>query len=175
MPALIAKTARRSPKGEDGHGSGIMQDKASLIIAFRPATADDVDYCASLYFAGMDTVIRDLNLDIAVQTASFRRRWVLTEVRLIMRDGVTIGWLQTEALPDARFLKQLFVDGAAQRQGIGTEAMHRLIVEAAEAGRPMTLGVVKTNPARRLYERLGFRVTNEDERKFYMRRDPSKT
>jgi hypothetical protein len=42
--------------------------------------------------------------------------------------------------------------------------MHRLINEAADAGRPMTLGVVKTNPARRLYP-------NEDERKFYMRRE----
>jgi ribosomal protein S18 acetylase RimI-like enzyme len=140
-------------------------------IAFRPATADDFDYCASLYFAGMDTVIRDLNLDMAVQTASFRRRWEPPEVRIIMRDAVAIGWLQVEALPAALFLKQLFVEGAAQRQGIGTAVMHRLIGEAADAGRPMTLGVVKTNPARRLYERLGFRVTDEDERKFYMRRE----
>jgi RimJ/RimL family protein N-acetyltransferase len=30
---------------------------------------------------------------------------------------------------------------------------------------------VKTNPARRLYERLGFRITHEDDRKFYMRRE----
>jgi ribosomal protein S18 acetylase RimI-like enzyme len=30
--------------------------------------------------------------------------------------------------------------------------------------------VVKTNPALRLYKRLGFRVTHEDDRKFYMRR-----
>ena len=35
----------------------------------------------------------------------------------------------------------------------------------------VTLGVVKTNPARRLYERLGFRITHEDDRKFYMRRE----
>ena len=32
--------------------------------------------------------------------------------------------------------------------------------------------MVKTNPARRLYERLGFRVTHEDGRKFYIRREP---
>jgi GNAT superfamily N-acetyltransferase len=80
-------------------------------------------------------------------------------------------WLQAEALPDALFLKQLFVEAAAQRQGIGTAVMHRLIGEAADACRPMTLGVVKTNPARRLYERIGFRTTNEDERKLYMRRE----
>ena len=35
----------------------------------------------------------------------------------------------------------------------------------------LTLGVVKIKPALRLYERLGFRTTHEDERKFYMRHD----
>jgi ribosomal protein S18 acetylase RimI-like enzyme len=57
------------------------------------------------------------------------------------------------------------------RQRIGTEVMHRLIDEAANAGRAVTLGVVKSNSAKRLYDRLGFRVTHEDDRKFYMRRD----
>jgi hypothetical protein len=33
----------------------------------------------------------------------------------------------------------------------------------------VTLGVAKTNPARCLYQQLGFVVTYEDERKFYMR------
>jgi ribosomal protein S18 acetylase RimI-like enzyme len=46
-----------------------------------------------------------------------------------------------------------------------------LVEEAASAGRAVTLGVVKTNPALRLYERLGFRITHEDERKFYVRRE----
>jgi hypothetical protein len=32
--------------------------------------------------------------------------------------------------------------------------------------------VVKINPALRLYERMGFRITHEDDRKLYMRRDP---
>ena len=151
-----------------------MQDKTTLTdIAFRPATADDFDYCADLYFAGMDTAIRRLNLDRAAQTASFHRQWAPAEVRIITRHGVSIGWLQAAALPDALFLKQLFVEGLSQRQGVGTAVMHSLIAEAADTGRPMTLGVVKTNPARRLYERLGFRVTNEDERKFYMRREGS--
>jgi hypothetical protein len=36
----------------------------------------------------------------------------------------------------------------------------------------MTLGVVKMNPSLRLYLRLGFGITHEDERKFCMRREP---
>jgi ribosomal protein S18 acetylase RimI-like enzyme len=33
-------------------------------------------------------------------------------------------------------------------------------------------GVAKINRALGLYQRLGFRITGEDERKFYMKRDP---
>jgi ribosomal protein S18 acetylase RimI-like enzyme len=51
-------------------------------------------------------------------------------------------------------------------------AVQRLIEEAARAGQAVTLGVVKTNPALRLYQRLGFQITHDDDRKFYMRREP---
>ena len=49
--------------------------------------------------------------------------------------------------------------------------MRAVIDEPAQEGKSATLGVVKTNLARRLYERLGFRVTHEDQYKFYMRRE----
>ena len=67
---------------------------------------------------------------------------------------------------------QLFVTPAFRRKGYATAVLNRLIEEAADAGLSVTLGVVKTNPAVRLYERLGFRITHEDDRKFYMQRDP---
>jgi ribosomal protein S18 acetylase RimI-like enzyme len=70
----------------------------------------------------------------------------------------------------ALFLAQLFVDGPFRRRGIGSEVVRVLIEEAAQAGKALTLGVVKTNPAIGLYKRLGFRITHDDDRKFYMRR-----
>jgi ribosomal protein S18 acetylase RimI-like enzyme len=65
----------------------------------------------------------------------------------------------------------MFVDRPFQRRGIGTEVMNRLIGEAARVNQTMRLNVVKINPAVRLYERLGFQVIREDDRKFYMKRD----
>jgi ribosomal protein S18 acetylase RimI-like enzyme len=47
-----------------------------------------------------------------------------------------------------------------------------LIEEAIPAKKAITLGVVKINPARRLYEKLGFHITHEDQHKVYMRREP---
>jgi GNAT superfamily N-acetyltransferase len=80
--------------------------------------------------------------------------------------------LQTIREDNQIFVAQMFVDSPFQRRGIGTEVMKRLISEAAEFGLAVRLNVVRINPARRLYERLGFRVTHEDDRKFYMKRDP---
>ena len=139
--------------------------------ALRPARPEDFDYCARLYFEGMNQIIKTLKLNMEAQVADFRRRWDVRQVRIITLGGTDIGWLQSFVKDDALFLGQLFIDGSSRRQGIGTQVVKGLIEEAARAGQAITLGVVKTNPALRLYERLGFRTTHEDERKFYMRRD----
>jgi ribosomal protein S18 acetylase RimI-like enzyme len=149
-----------------------MRGMEATQITLRPARTQDFDYCERLYFAGMKRIIQELNLDMAAQAASFRQQWELTQVRIISLDGADIGWLQSTTRDDTLFLGQLFVDGSFQRRGIGTEVMSRLIGEATRVRQAMTLGVAKINPALRLYERLGFRITHEDDRKFYMRRDP---
>jgi GNAT superfamily N-acetyltransferase len=140
-------------------------------IVLRPARPDDFDFCAPLYFSGMAETIRELKLDMAAQTANLRERWDAAEVEIIMSDGADIGWLQKSIQGDALYLEQIFIDAASQNRGIGTGIINRLIDKAKQDGRPVTLGVVKINPALRLYERLGFRVTHQDDRKFYMRRE----
>lgn len=140
-------------------------------VVLRPAHAGDFDYCAALYFVEMESIIAELKLDRAAHFVGLRQRWEAAQVRMITLDGIDIGWLQSMAQDDALFLGQLFVAAGFQRRGIGTEVMNRLIDEATRARQAVTLGVVKTNPALRLYRRLGFEVTHEDERKFYMRRE----
>ena len=142
-----------------------------MAIALRPARSGDFEFCARLYFSGMEKVIRELKLDMAAQTANLRERWQVAEVELITLDGIDAGWIQKSIQADALYLEQIFMDAALQNRGIGTEIINRLIATARRDGYAVTLGVVKTNPARRLYERLGFRITHEDDRKFYMRRE----
>jgi GNAT superfamily N-acetyltransferase len=93
------------------------------------------------------------------------------QVRIIVLDGSDVGWVQTIRKNEELFVVQMFVDGRFQRKGIGTKVMKRLISEATAFNLAVRLNVVRINPARRLYERLGFRVTHEDHRKFYMKRD----
>jgi GNAT superfamily N-acetyltransferase len=113
-----------------------------------------------------------LGLDMAAQTATFSEQWALEQVRIISADGSDVGWLQTDVREQGLFVGQLFVDGPSQGQGIGTEVMKQVIGEAAGLHQAVSLAVVKINPALRLYQRLGFRITHHDDRKFYMTRDP---
>jgi ribosomal protein S18 acetylase RimI-like enzyme len=140
-------------------------------ITFRQAGDRDFDYCAKLYFSGMEDIIRELKLDRAAQAASLRQEWKSSQVRVIVVDALDVGWFQIIPHDDALFLAQLFVSGRFQGRGIGTAVMNSLIDEGTGAGKAVALAVVKTNPALRLYRRLGFRVTHEDDRKFYMWRD----
>jgi len=141
-------------------------------IALRPAVAKDFEYCKRLYFSGMSKIIEELHLDKTAQDASFQQQWILTQVQIITLDGSDAGWLQTTTQDGGVFIAQLFVDAPFQQRGIGTAVMNRLIIDAARVNHPVSLAVAKINPAVRLYERLGFQVTHEDDRKFYMKRNP---
>jgi GNAT superfamily N-acetyltransferase len=143
-----------------------------MTVAFRPAKPEDFAYCEQIYFAEMQRIHGELKLDKDQQVSSFRRQWQSRQVRIITFDGADIGWLQSMMRDGSFYLGQLFVEARWQRRGIGTAVMNCLIGEATLAGQAMTLGVVKINPAKRLYERLGFRITHQDEHKFYMRREP---
>jgi GNAT superfamily N-acetyltransferase len=141
-------------------------------IALRPARSGDFEFCARLYFSGMEETIRRLTLDMVAQNRNLRERWNVAEVLIITSDGADVGWMQSSIKDGARYLEQIFIDTPFQSRGFGTGIINGLIDEAKLDQRPVTLGVVKTNPALRLYERLGFRITHEDDRKFYMRREP---
>ena len=140
-------------------------------ITLRPATADDLPFARALYLDNMRAVTeRVLVWDEARQTASFDARFVPAEVDIVVLDGEDIGWMQVAENEEALFLKQFFVHPDHQRRGIGTGLLRALIGRAAQAGKAVTLGVVKGNPARSLYERHGFRVTSEDQYKVYMKK-----
>ena len=75
-------------------------------IAFRSAETADYDYCATLYFAELEQIIRDLNQDMSGHADRVRQLWIPAEVRIITVDGADAGWVQTRIEDDALFLAQ---------------------------------------------------------------------
>lgn len=66
-------------------------------------------------------------------------------------------------------LIQILIAPEAQRRGIGGLLVRNLISEAQANGASLSLSVLKCNPARQLYLRLGFVVMREEEHAFEMR------
>jgi hypothetical protein len=59
-----------------------MTEHLATRTVLRPARPEDFDYCARLYFEGMENIIKDLNLNMEAQAAGFRQRWDVTQVAL---------------------------------------------------------------------------------------------
>jgi GNAT superfamily N-acetyltransferase len=82
--------------------------------------------------------------------------------------GEDIGVLSVERQPDQIRLDQLFILPSHQNRGIGTSILRDLAREARLAGKPVKLRLLLVNPARRLYEREGFRVSSSTPERIYM-------
>jgi len=91
------------------------------------------------------------------------------ETSIIVVDGLDAGWLQVNESSHSIYLGQLYLAPSLQNRGIGTAVMRDLRDKARQAGKALTLDVMKNNRARLLYERLGFRVIGESEYKLKMR------
>jgi ribosomal protein S18 acetylase RimI-like enzyme len=68
------------------------------------------------------------------------------------------------------YVRLICLVAAAQRSGIGSFVIHRVIAMAAKKSVPVRLRVVSSNPAKAFYEKLGFRVTEATSQFVYMER-----
>jgi ribosomal protein S18 acetylase RimI-like enzyme len=146
-------------------------DCAHMAFQLRPAGSEDFRFAWSLY--------RDLMKPLTVELLG---RWnepgqkrvvelalVTKGTSIIVIDGLDAGWLQVGESPDSIYLGQLHLAPSLQNRGIGTAIVRELTDKARQAGKALTLDVMKNNRARLLYERVGFRVIGESEYKLKMR------
>lgn len=139
-------------------------------IELRPASAADFPMAIDLYLTTMQPYTAALmTWDEARQRDSFASQWTLETTQIIVYRGRDVGWLDIQT-SDAEFvLRQFFISPEHQGKGIGSQVLRRLLERSSETNAPASLTVLKNNPARRLYERLGFEVVDEVGVKFRMR------
>lgn len=92
-------------------------------------------------------------------------------LRIIEIDGEPIGALKVEMEVVPVRIWSIAIQPAHQRKGYGTAVISHVLQQAA--GMPVWLQVLKVNPARALYERLGFVVVEETVTHWQMVRGPS--
>ena len=99
----------------------------------------------------------------------FRGYYIPDEVRVVMQNGVDVGWIQVSVTDQELCLDQLHLVEKVRGQGIGTALIRATIEDAAAKSKNVSLSLVKGNRAYWLYQRLGFRQIAEDNIKIHKR------
>ncbi|KOY83800.1 GNAT family N-acetyltransferase [Lysinibacillus macroides] len=102
-----------------------------------------------------------LRMQYDAQKVSYQQQFPNAKYEIIMYEDVGIGRLIAEVQQKAIRLIDIFILPEYRGRGICTTLLKELQQIAAELRLPLELNVLMGNPAQRLYERLGFVVTDE--------------
>ena len=136
---------------------------------------EDTAFAEHVYFETQRWIIKQLFgwRGDEVERVRFLLHYVPARSHIIVVAGREAGFMQVLETYSYVELEQFYLLPAFQRQGIGSEIIGDLIANAHADRKPLRLSSAKINPARALYERLGFHVTGEDQYKVYMELGPS--
>ena len=94
---------------------------------------------------------------------------LITNFKVIWFDDEAVGFLETYESDELVNITEIHINPAAQGKGIGSRIINDIVRKAKECSKKVTLGCFKENDrAIRLYQRLGFRITEETETHFVM-------
>ena len=143
-------------------------------MKLRPTTAEDAEFLYQLLKTTMRKYVdQTWGWDEGWQRAYFEMRFDPAKNQIIVLDDRDIGVIATEKREDEIILSSLYILPEYQGQGIGTRLIKELLAQAFRDDLPVGLRVLKVNPAKRLYERLGFVVVEEIDTHYYMRATPT--
>jgi GNAT superfamily N-acetyltransferase len=133
-------------------------------FVLRPSVAADTDFVCGL-----------ITMTMRAHLENSGQRWAPDRVRehcekeaaagtiqIIALAATDVGALMYETRPSELWLDGLYLLPTCQGKGIGSTIAQDLIALARAQNVPVRLQVFKANPARRFWERLGFRVIGED-------------
>jgi len=91
----------------------------------------------------------------------FRRTTNPTTHEILELNGEPVGCLLVSEADDRLDLHRILILPAFQNRGIGSRVIADVLQFARAKGKPVRLQVFRVNPARRLYERMGFVLVGE--------------
>ena len=103
-----------------------------------------------------------LNLQFQAQSQHYKAAYPEADHSIVMLDESPIGRLIVDRGQREIIIVDITLSPERRNAGIGSNLLKTLIAEAAAANKTVRLHVLLTNPAARLYERLGFVRVSDD-------------
>ncbi len=138
-------------------------------IELRNVKESDFDWLYNLRSQTMTKYINDSGDQFNLETQSNRIMKEYESIKIVRNDNKDIGMFKVKCYSDRWEIIQIQLLPDYQHMGIGTKLIQNLQAEASQQDVAIFLSVLKVNPAKQLYERLGFEVVQEKEKSYTMR------
>ena len=136
----------------------------------RPAEESDYEFVYQLKVVCLkDYVSATWGWDEDFQRSFFADHFEPNDIQIIQFESLDIGQLSVEDRVNCLFLAGVYLLPAFQGRGIGSAIINDVLSCARTRHLPVCLRVLKVNPARNLYERLGFELIRENETHYNMK------
>jgi ribosomal protein S18 acetylase RimI-like enzyme len=150
------------------------QNSATDGLVVRAADSDDQEFLFRVYAStraeevsqwGWGAAQKDvfLRMQHNARRSSYAAEYPDAQEYLIVDGGAPIGSMFVNRTADEIRLVDISVLTENRGKGIGARLLKELKSECKRGGMPLRLSVLRGNRAIGLYERLGFRVTHEDQ------------
>ncbi len=145
-----------------------------VAYSLRPSTEADLPFVAALGRANRAAEAqRHTGAEADDAPASIEGRFRPGRDWIVTSDDEQIGVLSLDRRADAVIVRHIALLPEFQNRGIGSALIRGVLDFAITVKLPVRLRLLKDNPARSLYERLGFAVTSEDGRRYEMTARPA--
>jgi ribosomal protein S18 acetylase RimI-like enzyme len=140
---------------------------AAAVVTLRPIGPADSEFLLRVYASTRSeelapvpwsSVQKDtfLRQQFEAQSAYWRENYAGADFAIVEVDGAPAGRFYVNRGQDEIRLVDIALLPEYRRAGVGSDLIRELLAEAETQGLPVTIHVEVFNPARTLYERLGF-------------------
>lgn len=142
----------------------------TLSYSLRQATGDDYTFLYELHAATMrEYVEATWGWQEEWQQEYFARKFDPQSRQIIQIENEDAGVIVVEERDEELYIALIEISPLFQGHGVGSSIIRQLINTAHSDGLPLTLHVLKSNdPARLLYERLGFTIAQDEDIRYKM-------
>lgn len=136
--------------------------------SLRPVRNEDWEFLVALYASTREDELKRtawtdeekdafIRMQFDAQTTYYRQVYPQMEYSIILHDAADAGRLIVAELADEYRIVDIGLMPAHRNAKIGTSLINELFDRARKAGKAVRIHVEVFNPAKHLYERLGFR------------------
>jgi len=157
---MNSDTVNRRPAQED--------DLPFLLIVYGSTRAEEM---AQLPWSD-DQKSTFLKSQLEAQHAYYAQVFPSAEREVLFVDGEPAGRFYVDRGVEEIHVIDIALLPPFRNRGIGSRLLGEVLAEGARTGVKVTIYVEKVNPAKRLYERLGFEVIDQDDVYYLLAKDP---